>query len=84
MSTSESPRYTTRAGGSPNRAAIASATAGSGLSGASGRAPFTTTKSAGSSSAATIACVGSSALLEWMASGTPSARSARTSSGTPS
>ena len=35
MSTSESPTYATRAGGSPKRAAIASATAGSGLSGAS-------------------------------------------------
>ena len=84
MSTSESPTYATRAGGSPNRAAMPSATAGSGLSGASGRAPATTTKSRGSSSAATIACVGASALFEWTASGTPSARSARTSSGTPS
>ena len=84
MSTSESPRYTTRAAGTSNRSAIESATAGSGLSGASGRAPCTTTKSAGSSSAATMSRVSASDLLEWIASGTPSPRSTRTSSGTPS
>ena len=49
MSTRESPTYATRAGDSPNRSAMASATLRVGLSsGASGRAPATTTKSRGS------------------------------------